>query len=350
MRSVPPVLLDALLAAGLFVVTLGPGLAGTAEPYAIVLQAGLLAPLVWRRRAPVVVFALVAAVAFVQWLLGVQLPADMALLVALYTLAAHRAWPYTLAAGVVTTAGIGLATLSWAPPGRLLASAVALAAMAAAAVLLGLHMRARQEHARELEQRAVDEERARIAREMHDIVTHNLSVMVALADAATAAQECAPVEAAAAMRQVSGTGRQALADMRRSLGGEASRHPMPGIAELDALADHMRATGLPTSLDVEGVPATVPAAAQLTVYRLVQEALTNTLKHAPKGTKAQVQVRLAPGSATVEVTDDGPSTAPPTWGRGLVGMRERAAAYGGVLEAGPRARGWRIFARLELPR
>jgi signal transduction histidine kinase len=184
-------------------------------------------------------------------------------------------------------------------------------------------------------------------------------VMVALADGAVFAQHRAPDTATAAIRQISGTGRQALTDMRRFRGvlraGEpdALRHPMPGIGQLESLVDQVRAAGLETRLDLEGDPAPVPAAAQLTVYRLVQEALTNTLKHGGDGARAEVRVRCSAETVAVEVTDDGTSlnAAPATGasGHGIPGMRERAAAYGATLEAGPLpGGGWRVAARLVL--
>ena len=158
------------------------------------------------------------------------------------------------------------------------------------------------------------------------------------------------------MSRISETGRQALTDMRRSLGvlkadePDAHRHPVPGIGQLEPLAQHMRATGLPTRLTLEGDPTAVPTAAQLTVYRLVQEALTNTLKHSPRATRAEVRVTCAARAVTVDVTDDGPTTQPPASpsGHGIAGMRARAAAYGGALQAGPLpGGGWRVFARLD---
>jgi signal transduction histidine kinase len=140
---------------------------------------------------------------------------------------------------------------------------------------------------------AVAGERSRIAREMHDIVTHNLSVMVALADAAVFAQQGDPDKATAVMRQISGTGRNALTDMRRFLGllrdGEpdALRHPMPGIAQLESLAEQVRRAGRSVRLEVTGAMAGLPVGAELTVYRIVQEALTNVLKHTPAGTSVE---------------------------------------------------------------
>ncbi|WP_406210398.1 histidine kinase [Kitasatospora sp. NBC_01560] len=341
-------------------------------PVAVLLTAALALPLLWRRRAPLTVFGAVAAAALVQWLTGVQLPAAVAVLVALYTAAAHSGRHGTLAAAAVVEAGVVLACLRWATDGAFLAPFVALTATVVAVTVLGVNARttraglaAVEERAArlELEQEqqarlAAAEERARITREMHDIVTHNLSVMVALTDAAVYAQHRSPDRATAAMLQISETGRQALADMRRSLGilrtdePDAQRHPLPGIAQLDSLAGQMRAAGLPTRLDVHGDHAHVPATAQLTVYRLVQEALTNTLKHTPPGTDAKVRIRCSADSVVVDVTDSGPCPPPPTGppsGHGIPGMRERSAAYGGTLQAGPLpGGGWGVRTRLLL--
>ncbi|MFE3285186.1 sensor histidine kinase [Streptomyces sp. NPDC059233] len=341
-------------------------------PVAAALTAALALPLVWRRRAPLAVFVAVVAAAFAQWLADVQLAADVALLMALYTTAAHTGRRGTLLAAAVVEGGAVLACLRWASNGAFLTPFVALSATVVAAAVLGVNVRtgraylaAVQERAERLalhqEQQAllaVAEERARITREMHDIVTHNLSVMVALTDAAVHAQHRSPDRATAAMLQISETGRQALTDMRRSLGvlradePDAERHPLPGIAQLEALADQMTAAGLPTGLEVRGGHAHLPATAQLTVYRLVQEALTNTLKHTPAGTRATVRVECSAGSVGVEVTDSGPRPALPAAtpsGHGIPGMRERAAAYGGTLRAGPLpSGGWGVRTRLLL--
>ncbi|MFF7587810.1 sensor histidine kinase [Kitasatospora purpeofusca] len=337
----------------------------------VALTAALALPLLWRRRAPLAVFGAVVAAALVQWLLDIQLLADIAVLVALYTLAAHSARRTALAAGAVVEAGVLLACLRWAPDGAFLTPFVAVTAMTAAAAVLGMNVRTTRAYLAAVEERAahlereqeqqarlaVAEERARITREMHDIVTHNLSVMVALADAAGYARQRSPDRADAAMRQISETGRQALTDMRRSLGvlradePDAERHPLPGIAQLDALAEQMSAAGLPTGLEVEGGHDHLPATAQLTVYRLVQEALTNALKHTPAGTRATVRIRCSAGTVTVDVADTGPrplASAAPS-GHGIPGMRERAAAYGGTLRAGPLpGGGWGVRTRLLL--
>ncbi|MFE4977541.1 sensor histidine kinase [Kitasatospora sp. NPDC056651] len=347
-------------------------------PVAAALTAALTLPLLWRRRAPVAVFGAVAAAAFVQWLAGVQLPADVALLVALYTVAARTGRRGTLAAAAVTQAGVLLACLRWAADGAFLTPFVAATATTVAAAVLGVNVRTTRAYLAAVEERAgrlereqeqqarlaVAEERTRIAREMHDIVTHNLSVMVALTDAALCTQHSAPGRTTAAMHQVSETGRQALTDMRRTLGvlrtdePDAERHPLPGIAQLEALADQMCAAGLPTRLDVHGGHDHVPATAQLTVYRLVQEALTNTLKHTPAGTRAKVRIQCSAAAVTVDVTDNGPlrprpaATPPPGHGipgHGIPGMRERSAAYGGPLRAGPLpGGGWEVHTRLRL--
>ncbi|KJY27132.1 histidine kinase, partial [Streptomyces sp. NRRL S-495] len=356
-RRLPPPVWDSLLPA-LLLLNAATTPAPREPALTVALTAALALPLLWRRRAPLAVFGAVVAAAFAQWLLDVQLPADIAVLVALYTAAAHSERRTTLVAGAVVEAGVLLACLRWAPDGAFLTPFVAVTAMTVAAAVLGMNVRTTRAYLAAVEERAahlereqqqqarlaVAEERARITREMHDIVTHNLSVMVALADAAGYARQRSPDRADAAMRQISETGRQALTDMRRSLGvlradePDAERHPLPGIAQLDALAEQMSAAGLPTALEVHGRHGHLPATAQLTVYRLVQEALTNALKHTPAGTRATVRIRCSAGTITVDVTDTGP--CPPTpaaapSGHGIPGMRERSAAYGGTLRAGP---------------
>ncbi|MFF1651427.1 sensor histidine kinase [Streptomyces sp. NPDC058240] len=370
----PPVGVDALLVTVLFIPTAFVVRIDLHDrPWLLVLQAALLLPLLWRRRAPSAVFAAVAAAALAQWLADVQLPADIALLVALYTVAARSSRLQVLLAGVVFEAGILMASVRWSSEGRFLGAAVGLTAMATAATVIGTNMRTRRAYLASMEDRAVSlererdqqaqlavaEERTRIARDMHDSVSHNLSVMIALADAAVFAQYRTPDRTTTAVRQVSDTGRQALTDMRRFLGvlradePDALRHPMPDIAQLDSLLDQVRAAGLPTRLRMEGDPSPVPAAAQLTVYRLVQEALTNTLKHTPPGTRAEVRVLCSSETIVIDVTDDGhgrTARAPgPPHGHGIPGMRERTAAYSGTLRAGPLPDGgWRVSARIDL--
>lgn len=367
----PPVVGDSLLPTLLLVNIMTTRLPQEL-PVAVVLTAALALPLVWRRRAPLTVFSAIAAVAFVQWLMDVQLLADIALLVALYTVAAHSGRRGALVAAAVVEAGALLACLRWSVEGAFATTFVAATAMVVAAAVLGVNVRtkgaylsaleeraARLEHEQEQQARlAAAEERTRITREMHDIVTHNLSVMVALTDAAVYAQHRSPDKATTVMLQISETGRQALTDMRRSLGvlrtdePDAERHPLPGIAQLQSLAGQMCVAGLPTRLEVQGGHTHIPATAQLTVYRLVQEALTNALKHTPPGTHAEVRVRCSAEAVTVDVTDSGPCPPLPRTtpsGHGIPGMRERAAAYGGSLRAGPLpGGGWGVHTRLDL--
>ncbi|KDN88218.1 sensor histidine kinase [Kitasatospora cheerisanensis] len=346
-------------------------------PVAAALTVALVLPLAWRGRAPRAVFAAVAAAAFVQWLADVQLPADVALLAALHGVAARTDRRTTLIAAAVAGGGALLASMRWATGGAYLAPFLALGAAVVAAAALGTstrtaraHLAAAREWAADVEAHhdrqarlAVAEERTRIARDLHDIVTHNLSVMVALTDAALHARQHAPGAAATAMQRAAETGRQALTDMRRALGvlhadePDARRHPLPGLAELDTLAERMRAAGLPTRLDLRGPRDQVPATVQLTAYRLVQESLTNTLRHAA-ATRADVLVHCTARTVTVEITDNGTAgpaaataTGPATAGegRGIPGMRRRAAAHGGVLEAGPLpGGGWRVRAGLRI--
>jgi signal transduction histidine kinase len=323
-------------------------------------------PLVWRRRHPTLVFAVLAAVAFVQWAVQVDSHADVALLIALYTVAANESRAKALAAAAILELGAVLVAVSDGG----FREFVGLSALSAAAGVLGTSVRNRRALLASLEDRAArlelerDQqgllaaaaERARIAREMHDIVAHNLTVMIALADGAVFAAERTPEKATSAMETVSSTGRQALAEMRRLLGvlrdeKSSTLVPQPGVPQIDQLVDQVRAAGLPVTLEVAGDGRALPAGAQLTVFRLVQEALTNCLKHAGASAVARVRLRYAADAVDVEVTDNGPGRAQPadSSGRGLDGMRERAAVYAGTVEAGPRASGgWRVHARLSL--
>jgi CheY-like chemotaxis protein len=185
-------------------------------------------------------------------------------------------------------------------------------------------------------------ERARIAREMHDIVAHNLAVVIALADGAVFAAGESPEQVTAAMETVSRTGREALAEMRRLLGvlndeSPSSRVPQPGIPELEQLVAQVRTTGVPVDLEVEGDPAGLPAGVQLATYRIVQEALTNTLRHAGPDAAADVRVLCVNGTVEVDVNDDGRGGSAGLGGRGLDGMRQRAAVFGGTRRLAPDA-------------
>jgi signal transduction histidine kinase len=254
-----------------------------------------------------------------------------------------------------------------------------LSGMVAAAVGLGLYVATRRAYLAELHDRAArlererDQqvalagaaERSRIAREMHDVVAHHLTVMVALSDGAVAASATAPERAAEVMRSVSATGRRALADTRRMLGvlrdtdddgadgaDAAARQPVPALADLDDLIGRVRAAGLPVSLEISGSIAELSEGVQLTVYRLVQEALTNTLKHGGAGAAATVRLVRTTAQLTIDIEDDGAgprAPAPVGVGSGLVGMRERVQAFGGDVRSGPRGHsGWHVSAQLRL--
>jgi len=215
--------------------------------------------------------------------------------------------------------------------------------------------------ARERDQQAqiaANAERARIAREMHDIVSHGLTVMVTLAEGSAASVDRDPARSAEAMRHVAETGRQALGDMRRMLGvlddglpasSAGALEPQPGVAELGGLIEGFRSAGLAVRYTAEGTPPRNPAE-QITVYRLVQESLTNVLRHSGALTSVDVTVDYRPDRVQIDVSNSGAvvdAPEPGTGGHGLLGMRERVALYGGTVESGPQAGGgWSVRATL----
>jgi signal transduction histidine kinase len=318
---------------------------------------------------PVFVWTLLAAAAAAQWPdRGALFP--VALAISLYTVAVMMRRAVAVAAAALV-AGVLLmvvaqdGTRHW---GLAISDAVGLAA---AVLIVGWYVGTRRaylaalrDRARQLEIErdqssalAAAGERARIAREMHDSVAHQLTVIVALSDGALRAVTRAPAEAADAIRDVSGTARQALAETRRLLGvlradsGPEPPQPLPGLADLDDLLGHVRAAGLPVRYELAGTGAALPPDLQLAVFRLVQEALTNTMKHAGPGASAAVRLELTPADVRVEVQDDGAGlgAGPGLVGGGLTGMRERVGVFGGELDFGPRpSRGWQVSARFEL--
>ncbi|MEU0956556.1 histidine kinase [Streptomyces niveus] len=239
----------------------------------------------------------------------------------------------------------------------------------AVVAMLGIVVRTRQEYtaslrerARQLEierdqqaQLAAAAERTRIAREMHDILGHNLSVITGLADGGSYAAGKNPQRATEALDAIATTSRQALTELRRLLGilqndaphaTPAELTPQPGLGELDQLIDGVRAAGLPVHVTVTGDLETAPTGCQLTLYRVVQEALTNTLKHGGPDATARVTLSRTPESITAEITDTGKTTGQTgPGGRGITGMRERTALYAGTLDVGPLPppdSGWRV--------
>ncbi|MBM7789938.1 sensor histidine kinase [Tenggerimyces flavus] len=215
-------------------------------------------------------------------------------------------------------------------------------------LLLGVTVADRRSYRQAKEELARASERNRIARELHDIVAHNLAVMVALADGAVASA-ATPERSTDLMAKVSTTGRQALSEVRQLVGllREDSRS-----ADLDGLVDQVRAAGLHVTLTRTGDAPRLGPGVELTIYRIVQEALTNTMKHAGPDATATVRVHYDVAAVEVEVVDDGAGRAAEesASGHGLTGIRERVAAYGGSVDAGPRADGgWRVNARLTVP-
>jgi signal transduction histidine kinase len=334
----------------------------------VAFDVALALPLLWRRRHPRAVFATVAVVALAQWLLDVKAFGDVALLVALYSVAAAESTRTTLLAGAVLELGIVLATVRWAA-GDPLQVWIGLSGLATAAGVLGMSVRNRralvdslQERAQRLEYErdqqgliAAAAERARIARDMHDIVAHHLSVMIALADGASYQVRDAPERAENAMTTASRTGRQALTEMRRLLGvlrdeSQPVLTPQPGIAQIDALVERVRSAGVEVRYELSGDPAGIEPGLQMTAHRIVQEALTNTLKHAGDDAQVSVVVSCTRDDVVLDVRDTGTATPSAIHeGGGLRGMRERAAVYGGVVEAGPHPRGgWSVRTRLAL--
>jgi signal transduction histidine kinase len=316
---------------------------------------------------PVFGYTLLAAAILAVWPThGALFP--VALAIALYTVAATMRRADALVAAVLV-AGVVVAvvghdgTRDW---GLAVSDA---AGFAAAVLIVGLYVSTRRAYLAELRDRAgrlererdqnstlaAALERARIAREMHDSVAHHLTVIVALSDGALAAVARAPAEASEAIRDVSRTAREALAETRRLFGvlragsGPELWQPLPGLADLDGLLGTVRAAGLPVRLERGGSAGDLPADLQLAVFRLVQEALTNTMKHGGPGASATVRLQLTPAEVCVEIDDDGAGNAGEAGapGGGLTGMRERVSAYGGELDCGPRQpQGWRVTARL----
>lgn len=341
----------------------------------LALQAGLVLPLLWRRRRPAAAFGVITAVFALQWSLNVALRADVALFIAVYSLALHGRPRHLPWACGVMAAAMALVAVRAAVAVSVWDALFLLLSTATAAVALGLMVRIRRAQLAGLRDRAArleverDQrsrlaaatERARVAREMHDIVGHNLSVIITLADAGAYAGDREPQRGTEALRLIGDTGRQALGELRRVLGvlreADGSAHrpelsPQPGIGDIDALCAGVRGAGLDVVYRTSGDVDALDGGVQLTVYRIVQEALTNTLKHAGSEARVKLAVVVEDDRLRIRVEDSGPAVrpGPPNEeGHGLVGMRERAALYDGSVSAGPTADGgWRVEATLDL--
>ncbi|WP_377272880.1 sensor histidine kinase [Peterkaempfera sp. SMS 1(5)a] len=340
----------------------------------LALQAGLVLPLLWRRRAPFAAFSVVVAVFVLQWALGPPLHADIALIIALYSLALHGSLRKLTWACALTGGALLLVAARVSVAVSLLEALFFLFSTVTAAVALGLAVRIRRAQLAALRDRAArleierDQrsrlaaaaERTQMAREMHDIIGHNLSVIIGLADGGAYAADVAPQRSKEALELIAGTGRQALRELRRMLGvlREAPEAPeltpQPGIADVDALCARIRAAGPQVVYRSGGDMESLDRGVQLAVFRIVQEALTNTLKHAGTDTRAHVILTVDGQVIRLVVEDTGPAGGarhPATAneeGHGLSGMRERAALYGGTVAAGPRpGGGWIVEAVLD---
>jgi signal transduction histidine kinase len=365
-----PTTVDVAAAAGLDVTTAVPMIGHETRPWVWLLDQALIAPLALRRRSPFVIFVVISAVAFIQWLTNVPLAADAALLVALYTVAAHESRQRAIVAAAVLQVGVVLASVRFAPAGDLANSLVFLTGTVMAALFIGITLRTRRaylatvlararqlEHDREREARlAVATERTRIAREMHDIVAHSLAVITALADGAIATSRSDPLAAEKAMATVSTTSRQALQEMRRLLGvlrddQPYGRSPQPGLGEIDELAAGLELVGPSVEISVVGDARPLSPTESSAVYRIVQESLTNVVKHASGATTVWIVLDWSSDALRLRVTDNGSGRPSPVdgTGHGLTGMAERAALFEGTLVAGPSPEGgWSVDAALPI--
>ncbi|MFC9389347.1 sensor histidine kinase [Streptomyces venezuelae] len=368
----------------LWVVSAGPV---EGHPVGYVLVAVLFSLVVaLRRRVPEKMLLLAVGLGLAQLALGLMpFFADFAMLVIIYTVAAHDGprWASRLA----LIGGLSAATLSqlrWPMegPGSNAAKVfftIIMTVPFALAWVLGDSLRTRRAYFAQLEERAsrleqereaqakvaVAAERARIARELHDVVAHNVSVMVVQADGAAYVMDSSPETAKQALETISSTGRQALAEMRRLLGilrtgehQEAGEYvPQPDVKQIEDLVEQVRGAGLTVDFAIEGSPRPLPSGVELTAYRIVQEALTNTRKHGGPDVGASVRLVYFDDGLGLLVEDDGRGAPQEMYedggadgrGHGLIGMRERVGMVGGTLDAGPRpGGGFRISALLPL--
>ncbi|MFE4173471.1 sensor histidine kinase [Streptomyces sp. NPDC056909] len=361
------------------VVGVGPRLVAIAVVALLSLSVAL------RRRAPEKTLVLVLGLGVAQVALDVEVnPADFGMLVVIYTVSAQGGprWASQLA----LTGGLLAAPISqvrWPEDGTSTAGRVVVAIIMsvpfALAWVLGDSARTRRAYFDQLEERAtrlekereaqakvaVAAERARIARELHDVVAHNVSVMVVQADGAAYVLDAAPDQAKEALETISSTGRQALAEMRRLLGvlrtGDTKEGgeyvPQPDVGQIEDLVEKVRGAGLSVDFKIEGTPRPLPSGVELTAYRIVQEALTNSRKHGGPDVGASVRLVYFDDGLGLLVEDDGRGAAHEVYedggadgrGHGLIGMRERVGMVGGTLDAGPRpGGGFRISALLPL--
>jgi signal transduction histidine kinase len=369
--ALSPEALDAVLAAALSGAILGEGVAATGSINPLLLLMTL--PLIWRRSYPLLVFGMVLLGAVLA-VTDAQYVGFFCIIVSAYSVGAHSRYR-ALSLSVFLATAIGIDVVYGGALPRF-ADALGPFIVLIPFWLIGMAMRARllraeasEDRAARLEreqeqatQLALAEERSRIARELHDVVAHSVSVMLVQAGAARQVLSTSPEEAREALLAVEAGGREAMTELRNLLGllapadGEdIDLSPQPGIGQLDALIQRVRDAGLPVELRVEGTPVPLPVGLDLTAYRIVQEALTNAIKYSGLA-RTEVILDYREKELKLEILDDGPpagkppaSGSKPDSGRGLVGMRERVAVYGGRLEAGSRLeRGYAVRAWLPL--
>ena len=319
-----------------------------AQVAAVVLAVVQGAALSWRRRRPELVTAVTIAAGIPYQLIVPEIGIPFAALVALWSLTLARPPRVSLIglAGVLALVAISFFTVKVDDAVFAMVVAVSVWALAEAA-------RSRRAAIQEAARRAVADEQGRIARELHDVIAHSVAVIVVQAGAAGDVFDTRPDQARAALRSIEDAGREALGELRRLLGAVrpdavgSPAPPRPGLDRLDEIVEPLRAAGLTVVVNRDGLPSDLSAGIDLAAYRIVQEALTNTLRHA-RATVAEVTFRYGSDMLEIDVVDDGrgaPGRAGAEKGFGLIGMRERAALHGGSLEAGPTAHGgYRVHA------
>lgn len=341
----------------------------------MVLAAALTLPLLVRRRFPVAVFATIVASAWLQFELGGGLGQPFfAVIISLYAVGAHASRPFTFVGPAAVVLQVLLADIprlrDGAPWDEVIPAWFILFGVwgfgrwmrhrALAAVVLTERAEEAERNRHEQAARAVTEERARIARELHDLVAHSMGVIVIQAQGAQRALDTSPDQAREALSAIETAGRSGMAEMRRLLGMltddgvDAGTVPQPTLHEIPDLVERLRAAGISVDLRVEGAVRALPAGLELTGYRVVQEAMTNALKHAGQ-VPVDVRLRYEPDWLDIEVTDQGPTDSmQPVNGHdsgshGLVGMRERVSLYGGTIDTGPTTGGgFSVHARIPL--
>ena len=365
---------DALLAGGLAVLYVLEAIAagqnlwrGPGAPWLAALASLVfIVSLAWRRRLPLVVFALAFIPMALAWTGPQQAPNafTFGLLVAVYSVGAHTGGPSAVVGALGVAAVFALAVLEDPAAVESYGDLGFLLLVIGGPWFAGVAIRLRREQEHRLERRAVhlehdrDEqireattaERARIARDLHDVVAHSISIMLIQARGGRHALASDPAGARAALDAIEAVGSQALTEMQRMLEllhdgepGAPSLAPQPSLRHVEALADEVSRAGMPVAVSVEGERSELPPGIDVSAYRIVQEALTNALKHAGPAT-AQVAIRFASDSLDLEIVDTGGGVVRSDpggtdAGHGLTGMQERARLYRGIVEAGPRPEG-----------